>query len=528
MRAVLRRLVAAQLFAALAVSQVLAQAPSPARERERQALSLYPELLRAVKAEYGAEVPHRDLVYASINGMLRTLDPHSIFLTPEAFRKMAERQRGTFFGIGCLVSMRSGRLIVISPIEGAPAWRVGMRTGDVIATIDGEPTEGMKLDEAVGRLKGPKGTEVHLGVDRAGLDGPLELTLIRAEILQETVRYAYLMTPEVGYLRLTDFSRSTGDEIETALARLRREGMKKLLLDLRSNGGGLLNQVVRVADHFVPAGEVIVGVRGRVKGSRKMFRASHDRPDWDLPLVVLVNHGTASAAEILAGAIQDHDRGLLVGTSTWGKGLVQTVYKLSHGSGIALTTARYHTPSGRMIQRDYSSYYDYYDYYAYYSNPDNPQESREETAPAKPQDRFFTAQGRKVLGGGGIRPDLVVELGEGDPELAFLFATNAFLNFTVDYEQRHRPVAEDWRPGTQVLIDFQSWLRHASRLSETQIRQLFSDPERAEYVLIQIEAEVKLASHGTEASHRVLARRDPQIRRALEVFEEAGRLLKAR
>ena len=333
------------------------------------------------------------------------------------------------------------------------------------------------------------------------------------------------MTPEVGYLRLTDFSRSTGDEMETALARLRREGMKKLLLDLRSNGAGLLDQAIRVADHFVPAGEVIVGVRGRVKGSRKTFRASQDRPDWDLPLVVIVNHGTASAAEILAGAIQDHDRGLLVGTSTWGKGLVQTVYNLSHGAGIALTTARYHTPSGRMIQRDYSSYYDYY---TYYFNPDNLQDSREQAAAAKPQELFFTAQGRKVLGGGGIQPDVVVELEEGDPELSVLYATNAFMDFAVDYEQRHRPVTADWRPETQVLSDFQVWLRRAGRLSETQIRQLFSDPKRAEFVLIQIESDVKRATHGIEASHRVLARRDPQIQRALELFEEAARLLKSK
>ncbi len=308
-------------------------------------------------------------MYASIDGMMRTLDPHTNFLSPEDYEDMRERQQASFYGLGILVSMRDGDLTVISPIEGTPAWRLGLRAGDVISGIEGEPTSKMNIDEAINKLKGPKGTQVHITIVRRGLGEPMQLEITRAEIPQNTVRYAYMMTPEVGYVRLTDFTRSSYREMHEAIDKLKKEGMKKLLLDLRSNGGGLLDQTVSISGLFVPSGSLIVETRGRLPDSRQRFEAEADRPPIDLPLVVLVNNGTASASEILSGAIQDHDVGLVAGTPTWGKGLVQTVYNLSYGAGIALTTAKYYTPSGRLIQRDYSSYYDYYTHFGAEAGP---------------------------------------------------------------------------------------------------------------------------------------------------------------
>ena len=496
-----------------------AQAESP--NRRELALRELTEVLHVLHERYGEEVSYRDLNYAAIAGMLRTLDPHTSFLPPRAYEGMRQRQQGSFYGLGILVSMRNGHLTVIAPIEGTPASRLGMRPGDVIQTIEGEPTAAMSLDEAVGKLKGPKGTEVDITIVRRGLEEPLPLTVPRAEIPQTTVRYAYMMTPEVGYLRLTDFSRSTAEEMEEALARLRREGMKKLLLDLRSNGGGLLDQVVAVADMFLPAGSEIVATRGRLRDSSQEFLDDDDDPDpeLDLPLVVLVNNGTASAAEILAGAIQDHDVGLIVGLPTWGKGLVQTVYNLSYGAGISLTTARYHTPSGRVIQRDYTSYYDYYTQYS---------RSGDERDPAAAdQQAFLTDLGRTVHGGGGITPDVVVEIAVAPAALQFLFAKNAFFDFAVDFQRRHPVPDETWQPGEEILDEFAGWLRERG-IGGDEIEEKLGDEAVREFSRRQIHADIFTAAFGVEAAHRVVAAGDVQIQTGLELFDQAADLLSRR
>ena len=261
----------------------------------RLRLRAYTDLIAAARTNAGTEVTHRDLVFASIQGMLRGLDPHSNFLTPTAYTTMRERQQGSFYGLGILVGVRNGQLTVISPMEGMPAARLGIRAGDVISAIEGEPTAPLSLDEAVQRLKGPKGSQVRITIVRRGLDEPLELTVTRAEIPQTTVRYAYLIAPGTGYLSIGDFTRSTAGEVARALAELRAAGMQRLLLDLRNNGGGLLDQAIEVADQLLPAGATIVETRGRVRDSEQTYTASRQATKLDLPLIVLVNGGTASA-----------------------------------------------------------------------------------------------------------------------------------------------------------------------------------------------------------------------------------------
>jgi carboxyl-terminal processing protease len=486
----------------------------------RDALAAYADLVTVAHARYGREVSYKDLVFASIEGMLRTLDPHSSFLSPDDYARMREKQSASFYGLGILVGVRGGRLTVISPIEGSPASKLGIRTGDVIERIEGEPTAKMPLDDAVSKLKGPKGSEVRITIVRAGLPEPLELTVVRDEISQTTVRYSYLIAPGTGYVSISDFSRSTADEIAGALERLRAQGMERLVLDLRNNGGGLLDQAVEVSDQFLPEGSAIVETRGRVRDSKQEFEAAGRHPAFGLPLVVLVNSGTASAAEILSGAIQDHDLGLVVGTRTWGKGLVQTVYNLAYGAGLALTTAKYYTPSGRLIQRDYHSFFDYQTR-AGVDNGDGDAEEPDGEA-------YSTDIGRTVYGGGGIKPDVVVEPTELAPYLQFLLARAAFFNFGVGYAERHPELARDWRPAPELIDEFSKWIVEQGIDTADAVAAGLADEAHRAYALRQIRADALGSKFGIEASHQALAEGDLQIQEALTLFDRAEALLAER
>lgn len=494
----------------------------------RQRLRLYTELVSVARSSYGVEVSHRDLVFASIQGMLRPLDPHTNFLTPTAYSSMRERQQGSFYGLGILVGVRNGQLTVISPIEGTPASRLGIRAGDVISTINGEPTEPLSLDEAVQKLKGPKGTQVRISIVRRGLAEPLEFTVTRAEIPQTTVRYAYMIAPGTGYLSISDFSRSTGGEVTRALASLREQGMRRLLLDLRNNGGGLLDQAIEVADQFLPPGAKIVETRGRTRDAFQSWSAGEDHAELGVPLVVLVNTGTASAAEILSGAIQDHDVGLVVGTATWGKGLVQTVYNLSYGAGLALTTAKYYTPSGRLIQRDYSSYWDYYTRAEEGEDAAGPGSGRLPEPTAPPTEEFSTDLGRKVYGGGGITPDLVVEPTELPDYVQFLLSHNAFFNFAIELHTKHPVRSRDWRPEPVLVEEFERWLVEEKVDSAEDAAKGLADEAVRASVLRQVRADVMSTAFGLEASHAVLAEGDTQLQSALRQFDSAAELLTRR
>jgi carboxyl-terminal processing protease len=490
-------------------------------DEARELLRVYTELVRISHDTYGTAVSYRDLVQSSVRGMLRTLDPHTSFLSREAYADMRERQQTSFHGLGILVGMRNGRLTVMTPIQDTPASRMGIRAGDVIATIEGESTDGMSLNEAVHRLKGPKGTQVTITIDRRGLDEPLELTVTRDEIPQNTVRSAYMITPETGYLSLSDFNRGTGDEVAEALKTLKRQGMKSLVLDLRFNGGGLLDQAISVADQFLPDGAKIVETRGRTSDSFQEYRASHSRPELDLPVVVLVAQGTASAAEILAGAIQDHDMGLIVGTPTWGKGLVQTVYSLSYDAGLALTTAKYYTPSGRLIQRDYSSWFDY-------TTVANGSGGPFSVAPRERSEVFRTDLGREVYGGGGITPDIEIEPAELDPNSQYLLSRNAFFDFAVEYTQKNSIESLEWSPTEEIFDLFSSWLVDNEILSAEEIDETLGDAEVRQRTLRSLRAEVFNAVFGLEERTKVFNQHDPQIQKAIEVLSEASDLLARR
>lgn len=314
-------------------------------------LKAFTDVLGLLQKEYVEETNSKDLVYGAIKGMLETLDPHSAFMPPSMFKEMQEETRGRFEGLGIEISIKDGILTVVSPIEDTPAFRAGILAGDQILKIEGEPTKKMTLLESVKRLRGPKGSKVTITVMREGFTQPRDFTLIRDVIPVRSVRHE-LLEKKYGYIRLSQFQEKTDSEFEKAIKTLEEESkgaLKGLILDLRNNPGGLLDQAVKVSDRFIESG-LIVSMEGRREEHKMKFYARPQGTITQYPLVVLVNGGSASGAEIVAGAIQDNHRGILLGTQTFGKGSVQTIFPLKDGGGLRLTTARYFTPNGRSIQ----------------------------------------------------------------------------------------------------------------------------------------------------------------------------------
>ncbi len=317
-------------------------------EDSYERLKVFTEVLSLIQANYVEETKPRDLIYGGIKGMLETLDAHSSFLPPDVFKEMQVETQGSFGGLGIEITVKDRQLTVVAPIEGTPADRAGIHAGDRIVKIDGNPTKDMTLMEAVKKLRGPRGTRVILTILRDDSPGPFELSLTREVIEVRSVR-AKGLDDGIAYIRIASFHERTGKDLQKAIEQLSKDGMSALVLDLRNNPGGLLNQAVQVSDLFLEKGQLIVYTEGRIKNQDLRFSAEHSTEIPKVPMVVLINGGSASASEIVAGALQDWKRAVVLGTKTFGKGSVQTVIPLSDGSGLRLTTAKYFTPKGRAI-----------------------------------------------------------------------------------------------------------------------------------------------------------------------------------
>lgn len=468
-------------------------------------------ILQVVQDNNYDEAQPEELVEGAINGMLRTLDPHSHYLNIKAFRSMREEQRGSFTGLGIVIQKlgRDRPLTVISPIDGTPAARLGIRAGDIIASINGTTTTGMTSSEAVDILRGPKGTDVMITITRPGFEEPLEFTVTRDTIPTNSVAEPYMIDAETGYIKIRNFTQTTDRELQKALEGLEGQGMKRLVLDLRGNPGGLLDQAVAVSEKFLDRGKKLVYTRGRIQGSSKDYYASGDTTFPDVPLVVLVNRGSASASEIVAGAIQDHDRGLIVGETTWGKGLVQSVFPLSSNNALALTTAKYYTPSGRLIQRDYESLEDY----VAYRTDENYEPSFDQST------RRYTDGGRTVYGGGGIAPDVEVEMEEPSAFITRLYRTSSFFRFAVSYLAVNPEVPEDFQLSDQVFEDFRSFLLE----EEIPFEESDLTTDRR-HIGMFVRSEVLAARYGLMWGNRIRNEYDAQVQKALTLFPQAREL----
>src|SRR5918996_5091953 len=376
----------AVVFCALA-GGLFGRSALSAQDQVPDQYKVFTAALSAIEQNYVGEVQSDRLVYGAISGMLQTLDPHSSFMDPRSYAQMRERQEGRYYGLGISIVVIDGEITVATMFEGSPAYQKGLRRGDVIARIEGEDTKGWTSDQAVRRLRGPRGTPVKISIKRSGYNDLIELEVVRDEIHIPTVPAAFMIDGQTGYIRLQDFGENTDQELGRALRELTQKGMKRLVFDLRNNPGGALDQAIKGSNRFLPRGNLIVYTRGRVANSDQDYRATENSDYLSLPMVVLVNRNSASASEIVSGALQDHDRGYVIGETTFGKALVQSVYRVSQGAGLALTTARYFTPSGRMIQRPWDGSFDEYLTYTLRDQAERPH---------TPEQRKATAGGREV------------------------------------------------------------------------------------------------------------------------------------
>ena len=496
-------------------------------------LKVFTQVLRYVKAYYVEDVDSGTLVNAAIRGMLEDLDPHSNYVEPEAFARMNERNTGEYEGIGISFEMRDGWISVISAMEGGPSAHLGIRPGDRITQIEGVPAHGLSNDDVVAKLKGPKGTKVQIAVQRPGVDNELQFTIVRDKIPIYSVPYSFMLDDgKTGYVYVVRFSATTSEELETALKDLESKGMERLILDLRNNSGGLLNQAIEVADKFIDGNQVLVYTKGRIEGSSQHYYSTDSVSHPRFPLIVLVNHGSASASEIVSGAIQDHDRGVVAGLTTFGKGLVQRQYMLEDGSALLLTVARYYTPSGRLIQRSYKNREEYLNHW---DEEDAAQsDSLETIAEADTAGRpvYYTLnEHRAVRGGGGINPDIRIasppDLTEGESKLE---QTRVYFEYAAEYSVKHPDLAKmelgAFLKNYKVTDDMLNQLDQKA-LASTVVK-LTSEEVKANHEYSRKALKRELAGNiwGQAARYRVHLNDDPVVAEALRHFPEAEMMAK--
>jgi carboxyl-terminal processing protease len=501
------------------------------------------EALSVIQSNYidGKKLDYNSIFKSSINGMLNVLDPHSTYFDPVEYASFRTEQRSEYFGIGATIGdLRQGDQVntyIRATFEDAPAARVGLRFGDKILEVDGKSMKGKSYPEVRKFLLGPRGTTVKVTVEHAASKQVETVTITRDAVPLPSIPQAYLVRPGVGYVAMTGgFNQTTSDEFQEALQDLHSKGMNMLILDLRGNRGGLLIQAVRVANTFLQRGQLIVKQEGRLRGSSENFRAVNDSPD-QTPLVVLVNGDSASAAEIVAGALQDHDRALIVGENTFGKGIVQLPIQLEYDSALLLTIAKYFMPSGRLIQRDYSTggVYDYYTHGGI-ANEKSEGTDGQKATPLGPESR--TDAGRTVYGGGGIAPDEVAKPAKITPAEAKL--ADSIFAFALELAAGRVPGFDAYK--VQKPIEFRHDLKPTDfPITDSLVKELKrfvaskpefkATPEQLErsrpFVERQLRFELATAAYGMMAALQVLNETDPQIARAVDALPRARELAQA-
>ena len=489
----------------------------------------YREALQVIDRNYVSAVDHEKISESSIQGMLWTLDPHSSFFTRDEFRKLYEDQSSQFYGIGVSILQHRDGVYVQSIIPNTPADKAGLRYGDRFTEIEGKDARKYTSSEVSKNVRGERGTSVNLKVERAGTEKPVEYSIVRGGVPLPSIRNYFMLRDGVGYVGFTGgFQETSAAELDEAMAELKKQGMKSLLLDLRNNPGGLLPQAIEVVSRFVPRGQTVVSVKGRSRDAQSRdLRSVGDKTD-ELPLVVMINGGSASASEIVAGAIQDYGRGIVVGTDSFGKGLVQRVFPLPFGTGLTLTTARYYTPFGRSLQKDYSSG----SIYDYYTNHDD--EAGADTKPKPIGSPVKTAGGRTFNSGRGIEPDLKAPPLEFTPlrfrlnDAAFFFVRQLVAgqikgleNYKAERQNYNQTVEpNDLQINDKLIEAFRAFVSKDGDdgLSAENVNS------QVDYAKSRIRQELATANYSDEAGRQVALETDPQVLKAIDAFAEAKKL----
>ncbi|HEY4422779.1 MAG TPA: S41 family peptidase [Pyrinomonadaceae bacterium] len=509
----------------------------------------YNEAVATITSNYSGDIDHEKATQAAIQGMLSTLDPHSAYFPYSEFKKLKEDQDSRFYGIGVTIVQHHDGVYVQSVVENTPAAKHGLKYGDRIVEVDGKSARDWSSEQVSKNVRGGLGEPVTIKVERAGSEAPLYFTIVRDAVPLPTIRNSYIIRPGTGYIGLTGgFQRSSDDELSKSIKRLQEQGMRQLILDLRGNPGGLLDQAIDVASEFLPRDAVVVSVKGRTEYSDPITYKSTGSDPTTVPLVVLINRNSASASEIVAGAIQDHGRGLIVGETSFGKGLVQRIFQLPFNTGLTLTTARYYTPYGRSLQRDYSSG-SIYDYYTRHEPTDNqtpppgtngPHNIEAPLSLASPTPHphtgpaVQTAAGRVFYGGGGITPDIEVKEPANTParlriaEAAFQFTRqmaagiipglDSYRIEKVQYGKNAKPT--DFPVTDRVIEAFKNFVRTQPVL-QVQPAQI---DEELEFSKLRLRQEIVTAAFSNDAGARILLDSDAQVLRALEALPDAKRL----
>ncbi len=490
----------------------------------------YREALGVIDANYVSPIEHEKVSESSIQGMLWTLDPHSSFFTRDEFRKLYEDQSSQFYGIGVSILQHRDGVYVQSIIPNTPADKAGLRYGDRFLEIEGKDARKYTSSEVSKNVRGERGTPVNIKIERAGTEKPIEFNIVRGGVPLPSIRNYFMLKDGVGYVGFTGgFQETSADELDEAIAELKKQGMKSLVLDLRGNPGGLLPQAIEVVSRFVPRGQTVVSVKGRSRYAQSQdLRAVGDRTE-NLPLVVMINGGSASASEIVAGAIQDYGRGVVVGSDSFGKGLVQRVFPLPFGTGLTLTTARYYTPFGRSLQKDYSSG-SIYDYYTSHDED----EANSDHKPKPVGSPVKTAGGRIFNSGRGIEPDLKAPALAFTPlrfrlnDATFFFVRQlvagqikGFENLKVDKQNYNQTVAPtDLQTNDKMIEAFRAFVAKDKGIGLS-VENVNS---QIDYVKSRIRQELATANYSDEAGRQVLLESDPQVLKAIEAVLEAKKL----